>query len=114
MTHEHETKPDTGANGNEIQQIACRKCQRFPINDSRQFAKSDDRPCCRDRANKDAKEDFDLMNDNFNSAGPPFRKRCDSCQSESIDEEKKHFAQETSIFILSDILIFQVYFNSKL
>ena len=51
----------------------------------------------------------DIINENFNSNPPSFRKRCDSCQEAGIDEERKQLAKETRVLShLSNILIFQV------
>ena len=73
VIHEHETEPDTGTNSDKIQQIARWQRQRFAINDSRQFAKGNDRTSCCNRANKDAKEDFDLVNDDLGPDQPGWR-----------------------------------------
>ena len=39
----------------------------------------------------------DLIDENFGSNSPPFRKRCDTCQNDKILEEEKNFAKETRI-----------------
>ena len=56
-----------------------------------------------------SKKIADVINENFSSNFPPFRKRCDSCQDAGVEEDSKQFAKETrKLSYLSSILILQV------
>ena len=63
MVQIHIAKPYTDQNSDEVQQIACWQGQGLAIQNTGEFAEGHDGTCGGHRADKDAEEHLDLMND---------------------------------------------------